>query len=132
MSAAGDRRPGGRWRRALRAGLPLVVGVPGCLGAGWFELRRALAGREVAWVYAVEWPLYAVVGVYMWWRLWYRPREPARAAGSSLGSSPGDSPGGGPGGGPGHEVPADDPGLRAWQDYVARLQAADPPGGPPG
>ena len=41
---------------------PLLLGVPLCLAAGWFELTRALGGREVAWVYAFEWPMYAVAG----------------------------------------------------------------------
>ena len=103
----------GRWSSLARLHLPFVVGVPSCLFAGWFELTRALAGRQVAWVYAFEWPLFAILGTYIWWRLLH------------------DSP-------PGRVVPHDppaatqpDPGLVAWQEYLAKLQAADPPGGPP-
>ncbi len=99
----------------VRLYLPLLVGVPGCLAAGWFELGRALAGRTVAWVYAVEWPLFAVMGVYIWWRMrdaadpsTQRPRSPARAPAAQ----------------------AADPALAAWQAYLAELHAADPPGGP--
>jgi hypothetical protein len=96
--------------------VPLLVGVPGCLAAGWFELTRALDGRTVAWIYAFEWPLYAVLGVFMWWRIWHRqPAEPARV--------------------PQQSAPADaaveDLELVAWQQYLAQLHAADPPGGPP-
>ena len=96
--------------------VPLVVGVPGCLAAGWFELSRAMGGRTVAWVYAFEWPLYAVVGTVMWWRIWHRPQQPSA-----------DLP-------PAPPAPRaeEDAGLTAWQDYLARLQAADPPGAPPG
>lgn len=97
----------------VRLHIPFLVGVSGCLFAGWFELNRALAGREVAWVYAFEWPLFAILGTGIWWRLMH------------------DNP-------PGRDVPDDppaatqpDPGLVAWQQYLAELRAADPPGGPP-
>jgi hypothetical protein len=96
--------------------LPLLIGVPGCLAAGWFELTRALDGRMVAWVYAFEWPLYAVLGVFMWWRIWHRPR----AEGVRVPEQPAQA-------GP----PVEDRELVAWQRYLAQLQAADPPGGPP-
>jgi hypothetical protein len=113
---------------AARKYLPLVLGVPGCLAAGWFELTRALAGREVAWVYVFEWPLYALVGAYMWWRIW-RPST-RRDGPSSRKRSPDRSH---PVDRPAVQVAeADvDLGLEAWQDYLARLHAADPPGGPP-
>ena len=84
--------------------------------AGWFELTRARAGREVAWVYAVEWPLFAIVGTYIWWRMLHEspavPRRPAIP----------DDP---------RAIDQLDPGLVAWQEYLAELHAADPPGGPP-
>ena len=104
----------GRWSSVVRLHIPFVAGVTGCLFAGWFELTRALAGREVAWVYAFEWPLFAILGIGIWWRLWHElpPRHVK----------------------PDHPTAADqpDPGLVAWQGYLAALQAADPPGGPPG
>ena len=103
----------GRWSSMARLHIPFVIGVPGCLFAGWFELTRALAGRQVAWVYAFEWPLFAILGTYIWWRQLH------------------DSP-------PRHVLKGDpqaamqpDPGLVAWQEHLAKLQAADPPGGPP-
>ena len=105
--------PPGRWSCVFRLHIPFLVGVSVCLFAGWFELTRALAGREVAWVYAVEWPLFAVLGTGIWWRLLHE-RPPRRV------------------------IPKDptatgqpDLGLVAWQEYLAHLQAADPPGGPP-
>lgn len=101
-------------RAWLRRYAPLVVGVPGCLAAGWFELDRALAGRGIAWVYAFEWPMYAVVGTYVWWRVWH-PADPDAAPHRSADDLP----------------VAADPELMAWQGYLARLQRDDPPGGPP-
>jgi len=97
----------------MRLHIPFLLAVTGCLYAGWFELNRARAGREVAWVYAVEWPLFAILGTCIWWRLLHdRPRRPVVP----------DDP---------RAIDRLDPGLVAWQEYLAHLQAADPPGGPP-
>ena len=103
----------GRWSSTMRLHIPFVAGVSLCLFAGWFELTRALAGREVAWVYALEWPLFAILGTGIWWRQLHEA-TPRRVA-------PPTSP-------PGDQLDTD---LVAWQEYLARIQAADPPGGPP-
>ncbi len=89
---------------------PLLLGFPLCLAAGWFELTRALGGHEIAWVYAFEWPLYAVAWAAMWWQLLHR--DPV-ATNDSI------------------APPGDDPELVAWQNYLADLDAVDPPGTPP-
>jgi hypothetical protein len=94
--------------------LPLLLGVPLCLAAGWFELTRAQAGRMLAWVYVGEWPLYAVLGSWLWWRVWYSDAERCREPRPDIARL----------------AEADD-GLAAWQHYLTRLQDADPPGGPP-
>ena len=105
---------------ALRLHAVMVAGASGALAAGWFEWTRARAGHDIAWVYVVEWPLFAVMGVYLWWRLLPgttpAPRPAAVRAGRRRRAV---------------VVDPDDPQLRAWQDYLARLHAADPPGRPP-
>jgi hypothetical protein len=73
----------------------------------------------LAWAYAFEWPLFAVLGTGMWWRLLRAESRPARR-------TPRRTPRRRP-----DPVAADDPDLVAWQDYLSRLNAADPPGGPP-
>lgn len=93
---------------ALRFHVPLLIGVTVCVYAGWFELSRARAGHTVAWVYAFEWPGFAVVGIYIWWRMisttdGSRPTGPTPASGKQF-------------------VAADDPGLAAWQQYLAQVQ----------
>ncbi|MDX6245866.1 MAG: hypothetical protein QOE76_3589 [Frankiales bacterium] len=110
----------------MRKYLPLFLGVPGCLAAGWFELTRALGGREVAWVYTFEWPFYAVAGSYMWWRIWHH--KPLTTAASTDRVDGREEQ---PGVRAAPERREDDPGLRAWQHYLANLEALDPPGGPP-
>lgn len=104
------------WRlhAALVAGLALA-GV-----ATWLEWTRAHTGHAVAWVYTFEWPLFAVLGTYLWWRLLHADvpsvrrerRRPRDDADSGAGTEP-------------------DPELIAWQAYLDRLHEADPPGGPP-
>ncbi len=116
----GDRQPGTR-PRTLAIHLAGTVAIPGCLAAGALELSRALGGHQLSWVYAFEWPLIGGFGVYMWIRL---VRE--RRAGATQ-PNPCDTP-------PLSPTPQatdTDPGLVAWQEYLDRLHARDPPGGPP-
>jgi hypothetical protein len=84
-----------------------VIGLAIC-GAGFVvELERGLGGHLPAWVYVLEWPLFAAGGVFVWWRLL---RDDIAA----------DAPG---------EEPAlgDDAGLDAWRDYVGRLESREAP-----
>jgi hypothetical protein len=111
-------------RTAIRLHLTLVFGATGCLLAGWFELTRALGGREIAWVYTFEWPMFAVVGCWIWWRLLHPDSVAARPNASSTKSAMASSPSAGSSGDIDHE-------LLAWQNYLAQLHADDPPGAPP-
>lgn len=101
---------------ALRLHGAAVLGVAACVVATRIEGSRALAGHDIAWVYSFEWPVFAVMGVYLWWKL-------------LLATVPGADP----------PAPASrqtastavvDPELEAWQAYLSRLHASDPPGGP--
>jgi hypothetical protein len=109
-----------RWLSApsLRLHAALAAGVGMSVGATWLEWTRAQDGHAVAWVYTFEWPLFAVLGIVLWWRLLH--------ADAGTGPEPVPTPetaatGTGPA----------DPDLLAWQAYLARLHEADPPGGPP-
>jgi hypothetical protein len=130
------RRSGGpaspvRWLsgRALRLHATLLIVGAGCLYAGWFELHRALGGNELSWVYVFEWPIFAVFAAFIWWRALHEDNEdnedrPAsdHAAAAVTTAETGTNPA------PGYGA---DEQLKAWQDYVARLNARHPPGGPP-
>lgn len=116
---APDRRPGDiAWFSppALRLHGAAVLGVTACVVATCIEGSRALAGHDIAWVYSFEWPLFAVMGVYLWWKLLvatvsgaesFAP-APTRTASTAV----------------------VDPELEAWQAYLRRLHATDPPRGP--
>jgi hypothetical protein len=149
------RRSGGpaspvRWLsgRSLLLHATLLIVGGGCLYAGWFELSRAWSGNELSWVYVFEWPLFAAFAVVIWWRSLHEDTaddpaadhasaavttaetaeapQAAASASTSLTGTPltetGTNPAPGYGG---------DEQLKAWQDYVARLNAQHPPGGPP-
>jgi hypothetical protein len=107
-----DRRANAVSLKGLRYHLPLLVGVAVCVYAGWFELSRAREGHTIAWVYAFEWPGFAVVGIYLWWRT-ITSTEDAGDGDRTTTS---------------HEHPlmaADDPGLVAWRQYLADTERAD-------
>ena len=101
------RRRSQRWR--LHAAL--VVGLTICFVGFAVELHRGLGGNLPAWVYVAEWPLFALVGSVMWWRLLHDEDADEPAATTS-------SP-------PSTAVEPHDADLEAWQSYVARLEAED-------
>ena len=39
--------------------------IPFCFWAGWFELQRAFEGNWRGWVYAFEWPIFGMVGIWL-------------------------------------------------------------------
>lgn len=67
-----------RWfrKRALVYHLLVVTITPGCLLAGWWQVQRAIQGNTLSFLYAVEWPVFAVLAVVGWWQLIHE--DPAR------------------------------------------------------
>ena len=71
MSAPGARPSARRWssRRALIAHGVLVIWVPGCALACWWQVTVALSGDDLGWVYTFMWPAFAAFAVVLWWHL---------------------------------------------------------------
>ena len=67
------RRAGVRQRwgsgRAVLLHLSLLFWFPGCLIAFWWQVNRAFDGNGLSYLYSIEWPILALVGVYFWWAL---------------------------------------------------------------
>ena len=60
-----------RWfsRRAFSLHLAIILWFPGCLVAFWWQVNRAFDGNGLSDLYSVEWPVFAIVGVWGWWML---------------------------------------------------------------
>jgi hypothetical protein len=66
-----DRGVRQRWfsRRAVCIHVGALAFIPLCLLAWWWQVSRAFDGNDLSYLYAVEWPLFALIGVYLWWAL---------------------------------------------------------------
>ena len=132
MSESEQPRTRGGARDFWQLHVPLVLVLVLCTAFTVIEVRRATEGVWRAWVYMVEWPLIAVVAVWIWHR--YRTegnvtaglveRWKARVAeyAAAAGPEPNETP---------EPTPAPDPELEAWESYVADVERRQPPGGPP-
>jgi hypothetical protein len=60
-----------RWlsRRALLLHLSVLVFVPGCALAAWWQINRAADGNQLSYLYSVLWPAFGLLGLYFWWML---------------------------------------------------------------
>jgi hypothetical protein len=118
----------GRWttRRALIAHGVLVVWIPGCALATWWQVTIALGGDGLGWVYSVMWPCFALFSVVLWWNIVHDDPETVGARGLRRLQQEGATEG--------HEAGtvADDPitaaeaedaELAAYNAYLAQLRA---------
>ncbi len=71
MAGASSGRPFDRRRwftaRALVAHAALIVWVPGCAIASWWQVGIGLSGDSLGWIYSVMWPCFALFGTVFWW-----------------------------------------------------------------
>jgi hypothetical protein len=60
-----------RWlsKRAVSLHVALLVVVPGCAVAAWWQVNRAQDGNNLSYVYSVMWPVFALLGLCFWWLL---------------------------------------------------------------
>ncbi len=56
-------------RRAITLHFALVLWVSVCLIAAWWQVGAAILGNSLSYLYAVEWPSFAVLGVFGWYAL---------------------------------------------------------------
>jgi hypothetical protein len=60
-----------RWlsRRAVTLHVALLVVVPGCAVAAWWQINRAEDGNQLSYLYSVMWPAFGVLALCFWWML---------------------------------------------------------------
>ena len=49
--------------------LAVLVFVPGCAVAAWWQINRAADGNQLSYLYSVMWPAFGILGLYFWWML---------------------------------------------------------------
>jgi len=54
-------------RRAVVVHVALLMWIPGCAVACWWQVNVGLSGESLGWVYSVMWPGFAVFGTIFWW-----------------------------------------------------------------
>ena len=130
-----------RWlsRRAVIAHAALLVWIPGCAAAAWWQVGIALGGDSLGWVYSVMWPCFAVFGAIFWWFLVHDDPDSLGARGlrrhatSSAATCPAPDAGhAGPSTGPSSadserlaRAEAEDPELAEYNAYLAALAGED-------
>lgn len=55
--------------RALVVHVALGAWLTMCVLAAWWQVGRAIGGNSLSFLYAIEWPCFAVLGVFGWWQL---------------------------------------------------------------
>lgn len=76
-------------KRAISLHLTLALVLPSFGALTWWQVRRAVSGNTLSYVYSFEWPLFAAYALYLWWKLVHEEpiRSPRRAAATDTGSA---------------------------------------------
>ncbi len=118
-----------RWfsRRAVTLHLAILFWFPACLVAGWWQVNRAFDGNSLSYLYSVEWPVFALVGVWGWWMLVHTdPKTVGRRAQQQMESAAPEAGGVGPPSLPPRRREEEDDELAAYNDRLAELSARGP------
>lgn len=116
-----------RWLspRALLLHLAGAAWVTGCVVAADWQVGRAIQGNQFSYLYAIEWPVFAVAGIVGWWALVHtdprssearavrRSAEEARRARTHVAR---------------RDRTVEDAELAAYNDHLAELAAHKPKG----
>ncbi|HWD56398.1 MAG TPA: hypothetical protein VG346_14825 [Acidimicrobiales bacterium] len=60
-----------RWLsgRAIALHVGVLVAVPGCAIAAWWQINRAQDGNQLSYLYSVMWPVFGLLAIIFWWML---------------------------------------------------------------
>jgi DNA/RNA-binding domain of Phe-tRNA-synthetase-like protein len=88
-----------------------------CASAAWWQVGRALEGNSLSFLYSIEWPVFAVLGVMGWFVLLNMDRvtdsqKKAREEYEAMKRAEAQAA---------RAVEAEDPELAAYNDHLAQL-----------
>jgi len=113
--------------------LGVLLFVPGCALAAWWQITRAFDGNGLSYLYSVEWPIFAIVAVYFWWQLIHTDYDTVglkglrrQAAAEQAGNGSGEEATGHPDAPQRPVVETDDPELAAYNARLAQLASQGP------
>ena len=128
-----------RWlsRRAVSLHFAILVFVPGCAIAAWWQINRAAGGNQLSYLYSALWPAFAILSIYFWWMLIHTDFDNAGLKGVRRQASVGRRRSGGAAGVGRGRQPAmsrrpidvsaeEDPALAAYNARLAELAAQGP------
>jgi len=120
-----------RWlsRRAVSLHFAVLIFVPGCAVAAWWQITRAFDGNGLSYLYSVEWPIFAVLAVYFWWMLIHTDYETVGLKGMLNKAAPAAEvpcPAASPAGVPAQLADEADPELAAYNARLAQLARQGP------
>jgi hypothetical protein len=60
-----------RWLsgRAVALHVAVLVAVPACTIAAWWQINRAQDGNQLSYLYSVMWPVFGLLAIIFWWML---------------------------------------------------------------
>jgi hypothetical protein len=130
-----------RWlsKRAITLHLALLVFVPGCAVAAWWQINRAEDGNQLSYLYSVMWPVFGILAIIFWWVLIHTDYETVGLKGTRRLAGPEEEPSAAPISSssppalvaiaPGEPAPVttkEDPELAAYNARLAELAAKGP------
>jgi hypothetical protein len=129
-----------RWlsRRAVSLHFAVLVLVPGCALAAWWQITRAADGNQLSYLYSVMWPAFGILSIYFWWMLIHTDFDTVGLKGMQRRQAEEDSveaepagfisptPDALPPGVPAATSADEDPELAAYNARLARLDAQGP------
>lgn len=129
-----------RWLsgRAASLHVAVLVFVPGCAIAAWWQIGRAQDGNQLSYFYSVMWSAFGILGLYFWWLLIHTDYEEVGLKGMRRMQAQAPAADGTPGvaaspvpttiaaEAPAPAAEVDDPELAAYNARLAELSATSP------
>jgi DNA-binding transcriptional regulator of glucitol operon len=114
-----------RWlsKRAISLHIAMLIFVPGCGLAAWWQITRAQDGNGLSYLYSVEWPIFAILSAYFWWMFIHADYESVGLKGMRNKAATETTMAAPPPVAPAPIAEEDDPELAAYNARLAALSA---------